>query len=68
MGRLRAGAWGASGAALGLLAGGPVGLAVGAKAGALAAAAGSLLGYVGARLLGRGRAHAPDLAPDRKDD
>ncbi|XP_063898489.1 uncharacterized protein LOC110383297 isoform X2 [Helicoverpa armigera] len=51
--RLRAGAWGASGAALGLLAGGPVGLAVGAKAGALAAAAGSLLGYAAARLLGR---------------
>ncbi|KAJ8706190.1 hypothetical protein PYW07_010967 [Mythimna separata] len=62
--RLRAGAWGVSGAALGLLAGGPVGLAVGAKAGALAAAAGSLLGYLGARVLGRrARLDAPPPSP-----
>lgn len=70
--RLRAGAWGAGGAALGLLAGGPVGLAVGVKAGALAAAAGSLLGYAGARLLGERRVRATsspaDTAPRDKDD
>lgn len=51
--RLRAGAYSVSGACVGALVGGPVGLCVGAKAGALAAAAGSLLGYVGVRMLGR---------------
>ncbi|XP_026745414.1 uncharacterized protein LOC113506778 isoform X1 [Trichoplusia ni] len=65
--RLRAGTWGAGGAALGLLAGGPVGLAVGAKAGALAAAAGSLLGYAAARLLRR-RLPAPDDPPPADSD
>ncbi|KAJ8707911.1 hypothetical protein PYW08_010277 [Mythimna loreyi] len=65
--RLSAGAWGVSGAALGLLAGGPVGLAVGAKAGALAAAAGSLLGFLGARVLGRRARLAVPPPPDHKD-
>lgn len=44
--RIRAGAYGAGGAALGALAMGPAGLVIGAKAGAAAALAGSLLGYV----------------------
>ncbi|XP_075987507.1 syntaxin 17 isoform X3 [Anticarsia gemmatalis] len=59
--RLRAGAYGVGGACVGALVGGPVGLCVGAKAGALAAAAGSLLGYVGAKVLGRKR--LADAAP-----
>ncbi|CAD0251156.1 unnamed protein product [Spodoptera exigua] len=66
--RLRAGAWGAGGAALGLVAAGPVGLVVGAKAGAVAAAAGSVLGYLGARLLARRRDQAAvDPAADKAD-
>ncbi|CAB3242542.1 unnamed protein product [Arctia plantaginis] len=59
--RLRAGAY-VGGACVGAMVGGPLGLCVGAKAGALAAAAGSLLGYVGVRLLRR------DPPPSSQED
>ncbi|XP_035451451.2 uncharacterized protein LOC118276934 isoform X2 [Spodoptera frugiperda] len=66
--RLRAGAWGAGGAALGLVAAGPVGVMVGAKAGALAAAAGSVLGYLGASILARRRTQPePDPGADKTE-
>ncbi|XP_049882417.1 syntaxin-17 isoform X1 [Pectinophora gossypiella] len=61
--RLRAGAYGVGGAALGALAGGPVGLLIGIKAGAAALVAGSAIGYWGARILGSRRQkqlEAPD--------
>ncbi|XP_063835230.1 uncharacterized protein LOC135084386 [Ostrinia nubilalis] len=61
--RIRAGAYGVGGAALGALAAGPAGLVVGAKAGAAAALAGSLLGYVAARVLGSRRRRQLDIAP-----
>ncbi|CAH1642382.1 unnamed protein product [Spodoptera littoralis] len=66
--RLRAGAWGAGGAMLGLVAAGPVGVLVGAKAGALAAAAGSVLGYLGASRLARRRGQPePDPGADKAE-
>ncbi|KAJ0170397.1 hypothetical protein K1T71_013768 [Dendrolimus kikuchii] len=69
--RLKAGAMGAGGALVGALVGGPMGLVVGAKAGAAALVAGSLLGYVGGRLLGdrrRAQLAAPDGAPAAPDE
>ncbi|KAL0810655.1 hypothetical protein ABMA28_010762 [Loxostege sticticalis] len=65
--RIRAGAYGAGGAALGALAMGPAGLVIGAKAGAAAALAGSLLGYVAARVLGTRRQQQIDAAGETAD-
>lgn len=64
-------AYGAGGALLGALAGGPLGLAAGVKAGVAAALGGSLLGFAGGRLLGRSRLprlEAPPAAPSPGPD
>ncbi|XP_031764680.2 syntaxin-17 isoform X4 [Galleria mellonella] len=63
--RLRAGAYGAGGAAAGALVGGPLGLVLGAKVAAAGLLAGSALGYLGARLLGRRRRR--QLDDDKRD-
>ncbi|XP_037293344.1 syntaxin-17 isoform X1 [Manduca sexta] len=64
--RLKAGAMGAGGAVLGAALCGPAGLVLGAKAGAAAALAGSLLGYLGARLVGNRRRAVLDHAGDKE--